>query len=237
VGTAVHEWIETWDFAQPTDDALTRHIAAARLPSIPDDHPSWEKTLHDLFTTLREIRLPGCDEAPLHALCPEAHGSEWHFQLPLAGELKASALAQCFADHADPAHRDYAFTLATLPDEVFIGQLQGFIDRLVRHGPGWGVIDWKTNYLGSALADYDDDGLLRCAMKEHYLLQAHLYLVALRRYLRALGLVDAPINGAWLVFLRAIATGETRGVLHINPPPAMLDALDALFATASCATP
>jgi hypothetical protein len=52
-----------------------------------------------------------------------------------------------------------------------------------------------------------------------------------------LGLADAPITGAWLVFLRAIAPGETRGVLHINPPVAMLDALDALFAPAECAIP
>ena len=32
--------------------------------------------------------------------------------------------------------------------------------------------------------------------------------------------------------LRAIAPGDTRGVLHINPPAAMLDALDRLFAPA-----
>jgi exodeoxyribonuclease V beta subunit len=69
-------------------------------------------------------------------------------------------------------------------------------------------------------------------MKDHYLLQTHLYLVALRRYLRALGLQGQGISGAWLVFLRAIAKDDTRGVLHINPPEAMLNALDGLFAPA-----
>jgi hypothetical protein len=34
------------------------------------------------------------------------------------------------------------------------------------------------------------------------------------------------------VFLRAIAKDDTRGVLHINPPEAMLNALDELFAPA-----
>ncbi len=233
VGTAVHDWIETWDMSPPAPASLARHLAAARLPSPGPDQPAWEQTLGDLFTDLRLIRLPGCGEAPLHALCPEPHGSEWHFHLPLAGDLTVGALAHCFALHAAPAHRPYAPLLAALSEDRFQGLLQGFIDRLVRHGATWGVIDWKTNRLGAALADYDEAALLRCAMESHYLLQAHLYLVALRRYLRALGVADTAIAGAWLVFLRAISPDTARGVLHIQPPGAMLDALDALFAPAA----
>jgi exodeoxyribonuclease V beta subunit len=230
VGTVVHDWIETWDFAPPDATALASHLAGARLPALPPDQADWGEQLAELFTQLRTIRLPGCGDAPLSALCPEPHGSEWHFHLPLAGTLGATDLARCFEHHAAPAHRPYAAALRELSEEKFTGLLQGFIDRLVRHGPAWGVIDWKTNRLGPSLADYDEAGLLRCAMRDHYLLQAHLYLVALRRYLRALGLADPPLAGAWLVFLRALAPGGSRGVLHLQPPREMLDALDALFA-------
>ncbi|MBK8475100.1 MAG: UvrD-helicase domain-containing protein [Opitutaceae bacterium] len=233
VGTAVHDWIETWDMSPPAPAALAHHLAAARLPAPGPDQPAWEQTLGTLFTDLRLIRLPGCGEAPLHELCPEPHGSEWHFHLPLAGDLTVGALAHCFALHAAPAHRPYAPLLAALSEDRFQGLLQGFIDRLVRHDSTWGVIDWKTNRLGAGLGDYDEAALLRCAMESHYLLQAHLYLVALRRYLRALGVADTAIAGAWLVFLRAIAPDTIRGVLHIKPPDAMLDALDALFAPAA----
>ena len=232
VGTLVHDWIETWDLSPPDGEALARHLKTARPPEPRADQPAWPDALHELFASLRLIRLPGCGDTPLHELCPEPHGSEWHFHLPLAGALTVGALARCFEDHADPAHRPYAAALAALSDEKFQGLLQGYIDRLARQGPAWGVIDWKTNRLGATLGDYDHAALLRCAMQDHYLLQTHLYLVALRRYLRALGLVDQPLAGAWLVFLRAIAPGETRGVLHINPPAAMLDALDRLFAPA-----
>ena len=230
VGTVVHDWIETWDLSPPVPEALAAHLTASRLPEPGDGRPGWNETLLELFSVLRTIRLPGCDDAPLHVLCPEPHGSEWHFHLPLAGSLTVGALAACFAEHAPPAHRVYAPQLAALSDEKFQGLLQGFIDRLARHGDAWGVIDWKTNRLGPALADYDEPALLRCAMDSHYLLQTHLYLVALRRYLRSLGVADAPLAGAWLVFLRALAPGSTRGVLHINPPAALLDALDSLFA-------
>lgn len=235
VGTAIHGWIETWDFSPPDRAALTSAFIAARLPTPRDDQPAWTPTVIELFETLRSIRLPGCGDAPLHALCPERHGSEWHFYLPLAGSLSVAELAHCFATHAAPEHRAYAPRLAALSHETFRGLLQGFIDRLARHGSSWGVIDWKTNHLGPTLADYDGAALLRCAMDSHYLLQTHLYLVALRRYLRGIGLPEASLAGAWLVFLRALAPGQTRGVLHIDPPAAMLDALDALFAPGAVA--
>ena len=238
VGTVIHEWIETWDFsellaASVADSPLAQHINSARLPKPREGQPAWPAALHDLFTTLRLIRLPGCDETPLHALCPDAHGSEWHFHLPLAGALTVKNLADCFHKHAEPEQRPYASQLAALSNDEFKGLLQGFIDRLARHGDAWGVIDWKTNRLGTTLADYDQAALLRCAMDSHYLLQTHLYLVALRRYLRSLGLAEAPLAGAWLVFLRALAPGSVRGVLHIQPSVAMLDALDSLFAPAA----
>ena len=238
VGTVVHDWIESWNFSElpPISDPenpLSRYLASVNLPAPRPDQAPWPAALHELFATLRLIRLPGCGATPLHELCPDAHGSEWHFHLPLSGSLSAKKLAACFATHAAPAHRSYAPLLEALSDDEFHGLLQGFIDRLARHGDAWGVIDWKTNRLGATLADYDDDALLRCAMDAHYLLQTHLYLVALRRYLRGLGLTDAPLGGAWLVFLRALAPGSTRGVLHIDPPAAMLDALDALFAPAA----
>jgi exodeoxyribonuclease V beta subunit len=233
VGTVVHDWIETWDLTPIDSEAFTQQLNATRLPAPRKDQPNWTDALSELFSTLRVIRLPGYGDTPLHEICPEPHGSEWHFHLPIAGALSVGALARCFEEHAAPDQRSYAASLAALSDEKFHGLLQGFIDRLARVGPAWGVIDWKTNRLGSTLADYDQAGLLNCAMRDHYLLQTHLYLVALRRYLRALGLGGQKIAGAWLVFLRAIAPEEARGVLHINPSEAMLDALDQLFAPAS----
>ena len=230
VGTAVHDWIEGWDFGVIDAEALQRHLAGARLPAPAEGRPDWAQVLTGLFTDLREIRLPGTGGRPLRELCPEPYGSEWHFHLPLNGGLSVGDLARCFAEHAAPEHRSYARLLETLSEERFSGLLQGFIDRLVRDGPVWGVVDWKTNRLGPALADYDHEALLRCAREDHYLLQTHLYLVALRRYLRALGVAEATVAGAWLVFLRAIRPGDSRGVLHIDPPAEMLDALERFFA-------
>jgi exodeoxyribonuclease V beta subunit len=228
VGTAVHEWIETWDFRGPDREAVAAHAVASRLAPLADG-PGWDVVMTELFETLRDVRLPGAETAPLADWCSEAHASEWHFHLPLAGAVGVADFARCFAEHGAPEHRAYAGVLAALGEERFHGLLQGFIDRLVRPGAAWGVIDWKTNHLGPTLAHYGPSALLQCAIDEHYLLQTHLYLVALRRYVRALG-QPLHLAGAWLVFLRGIVRGSDAGVLHVNPPVAMLDALDRLFA-------
>lgn len=228
VGTAIHDWIETWDFTLPDGDALRAHALASRLAPLPDGS-DWNEVMGELFECLRDVRLPGAANVPLAEWCAEAHASEWHFHLPLAGAVGVADFARCFAEHGAPEHRAYAAVLAALGEDRFHGLLQGFIDRLVRPNESWGVIDWKTNYLGPTLAHYGQDALLQCAVDEHYLLQTHLYLVALRRYVRALG-QPLKIAGAWLVFLRGIVPGKDHGVLQVNPPAAMLDALDELFA-------
>ena len=106
--------------------------------------------------------------------------------------------------------------------------LTGYIDRLVRIDDQWAVLDWKSNYLGSKSQDYAQKAMWECAASQHYLLQVHLYLVALRRYLR---LFDAPataVSGC-IVFLRGVQPRSSEGLLELLPPDALLTDLDALF--------
>ena len=65
-------------------------------------------------------------------------------------------------------------------------------------------------------------------MDNHYFLQTHLYLVAVRRHLAA---ADDKVEAkdAWLVFLRGVARGTDHGILHLRPPNELLSALDELF--------
>jgi exodeoxyribonuclease V beta subunit len=175
-----------------------------------------------MLRDLRLTRLPllGCTVAEA---CPDAAGSEWHFQLPVGRGLSPRVLAEVFKRHG---HSDYAPLLAALDQDEVPGYLHGFIDRLAFHDDRWGVIDWKTNRLGdTAAAHRDPASLLACAMRSHYLLQMHLYLVALRRYLGP----DTPPPAAWLVFLRGVRADSPDGVLEIQPAAALLDDLDGLF--------
>ena len=133
--------------------------------------------------------------------------------------------------HARTAdERHYARDLAGLPGQALSGMLTGYIDRLVRAGRRWGVVDWKSNYLGPRFADYDRPALWRCAAGQHHLLQLHLYLVALRRYLRLYD-ADPPAVSGSLLYLRGVRPDTSRGVLDITPPDGLLDELERLFAS------
>jgi len=181
-----------------------------------------------MLKALRFAALPGL-ECTIAEACPSHEASEWHFHLPIRDSINPAKLAEAFARHAHPEHRAYAPRLATLRAQDLRGYLQGFMDRLAFNGNAWGVIDWKTNKLGADAEAYVPQSMLVCAMDSHYLLQAHLYLVALRRYLRAAAPAAAKLAGAWLVFLRAVEAGSASGILHIQPGEELLDALDRLF--------
>ena len=106
--------------------------------------------------------------------------------------------------------------------------LTGYIDRLVHWSDRWAVIDWKSNYLGPGFQDYDQPALWRCAARQHYVLQIHLYLVALRRYLGLYHAGATRVSGS-LFFLRGVAPDRRCGVLDFEPTAALLDDLEGLF--------
>lgn len=228
VGTAIHNWIERWDFKEFAAGDLATHCAAYSIATPPDSPPFWECAA-GMLRNLRASTLPGLD-CPVAEACPAPHASEWHFQLPISTTLNTRSLADVFAAHG---HAEYARSLAALPTEDIAGYLHGFLDRIAFFKGTWGVIDWKTNNLGPTPAHYGQDALLASAKDSHYFLQAHLYLVALRRYLGP----QARIAGAWLVYLRGVLPNTSDGILFLNPPPKLLAALDALFAAPSSPRP
>jgi exodeoxyribonuclease V beta subunit len=233
LGTVVHAWIQDWDLSPVEPAAIARQLAkGGLLAPRPAGEVPWEEVLAEMLNTLRTLRLPGVDGRPLHRVCPEAHASEWNFHLPLRDGFSLADVADCFGEHAAPEDRGYGDQLRQLSAGRMTGFLQGFIDRLVRHSGGWGLIDWKTNRLGPAASDYREEALRHYVRESHYFLQCHLYLVALRRHLATVGEDPGRANQAWLVFLRGIAPDSAHGVLRIAPPEPLLAALDTCFAPA-----
>ena len=226
-GTCLHEILEHWDFREDTTALVERGLRRHRLYA-DEAAEAVRHTLEDLKTT----RLDSLD-ASLETVASDRGLSEWEFLLPLGrAGITGQALSGVFARHArTDDERDYALDLAGLPGQSLSGMLTGYIDRLVRADGRWGVVDWKSNYLGSRYADYDRPVMWRCAAGQHYLLQIHLYLVALRRYLRRYGPGTQAVSGS-LLFLRGVLPNTEQGVIEITPPEALLDELDGLFESA-----
>ena len=203
--------------------------------------------------------LQGLRLADLPA-CRRLH--EMNFDLTLE-RVRAADLATAFANHPGGLFgADYAASLAQLPIDSS-GFLTGSIDLVFRADPEaaggdgrWWVADWKSNWLGQR----DDDGQpLACGPRHysqaamaalmaasHYPLQAHLYLVALHRYLgwRLRGYDPlVHLGGYAYVFLRgtpgpageAALPGSVPGMVVERPPLGRILALDQALGGGSVA--
>ena len=145
----------------------------------------------------------------------------------------------------------YAASLAGLP-VASRGFLTGSIDLVfpAEDGDGqrrWWVLDWKSNWIGErdgqgraqacAPRHYTPLALQQAMVEHHYPLQAHLYLVALHRYLawRLPGYSpERDLGGYAYVFLRGLpgplpAMSPIPGIVLEQPPLGRILALDGLL--------
>ena len=153
---------------------------------------------------------------------------EWRFVLPLA-PVTGRLLAQAFAAHAAPPLREYGARLAALSQAEVRGYLTGITDLAFTHAGRWYVTDWKSNHLGDSPERYDAAAIGAEMTGNHYLLQYHLYVLALHRHLglRLPGYdYDRHMGGVWYAFVRGIDGSPHHGWWHDRPPRALIESLD-----------
>ena len=111
------------------------------------------------------------------------------------------------------------------------GLMHGYIDLVFADGDAHGLLDYKTNYLGDRVEDYEGESLARAVRAADYDLQYLIYSVALVRHLRrrhgARFDYDRHFGGVSYLFLRGLEGGA--GVYRDKPPRAVIDALDRAF--------
>ena len=103
--------------------------------------------------------------------------NELAFHFPI-GELTMKRLETFFEEHQLP-QRPNQFDF--YPVE---GYLKGFIDLVVEHHGQFYIIDYKSNFLGDEDECYHSSRLSDVMNDSNYVLQYHLYVAALHRYLR-----------------------------------------------------
>ena len=109
--------------------------------------------------------------------------------------------------------------------------MKGFIDLVFRHENRFYIVDWKSNLLGETTAHYSSDALKRVMHTQYYVLQYHLYVLALHRYLKMRirdYRYETHFGGVFYLFLRGIdpKKGPEYGVFRDRPESGLIDALD-----------
>lgn len=176
----------------------------------------------------REERLRLC------GLAPQDRIAEMEFYHPLK-PLALGPLVDCFQRHL-PGTWSGDFTrrlerLALHPQE---GALKGYIDLVFRWHSRYYLLDWKSNLLGDRIGHYHLAALEGVMTRELYVLQYHLYALALDRMLRQRlpGYRYAHhFGGVLYLFIRGMRADrpDSPGVYWDRPKEALMEELAGLL--------
>ena len=167
---------------------------------------------------------------------PSQIASEMHYVLRAGSQgkpMKPGDFCKSLALSSRPLVQTYAKRVKGIADQELRGFLEGFIDLVFAYEGKWYLLDYKTNKLGRKPEDYDT-AVIESAMSEHhYVLQYHLYTVALDQMLRQRVpgySYECDFGGNVYLFVRGFdpQVGIGRGVYFDRPDQAVIASLAAV---------
>ena len=116
--------------------------------------------------------------------------------------------------------------------EQIQGMVRGSIDLVFRHNGKYYLVDYKSNFLGSTLADYNQEALKKEMLHSHYDWQYLIYMLALHRYLQSVVPhydYSRDFGGVFYLFLRGMNGEPQSGVFYDRPSVELITELDGVF--------
>lgn len=150
---------------------------------------------------------------------------EFDFPVPLFQTSKLNALSD---DQAVIAVR----YLYEHNRQELEGIMNGKIDLFFEHQGKFYVLDWKSNYLGGTLSDYEEQGLLTAMNENNYHLQYLIYTVAVKKYLenRLPGFdYNTQFGGVIYCFVRGVRNTGNTGIFTVRPSMEKIAALESIL--------
>lgn len=261
-GTFLHSVLEQLDFGSVHRGRELEHVLDEQLRRFPLNRVHRPTLVRGLKAAIKTPLGPLFDHQDLSSVNSGDRLNELDFDLPLAGgygagdiALTVQRVAKVFDAHAERSSAplgEYARRLRQRPELPARGFLTGTIDLVVRRDGRYSIMDYKSNWLtGSATgpggvqlsvnADYSPARLADEMVSHDYVLQYHLYTVALHRFLRwRLGDgydYDRHVYGAIYLFLRGMTGPDTPrsddgipyGVYADRPSLELVEDLDAVL--------
>jgi len=215
-----------------------------------DHHDVIVERLHRHGLTQADPKLAASIiEAALRADLPDGRGNSFrltelapgdrlnelgfHFTV---GEIRFKELGERLSnDGMSGLFIDY---LRQVPESIAVGGeefIKGFIDLTFRRDHRYFILDWKSNLLGGRQETFRQDRLAETMRTTGYLMQYHLYMVALHRHLRN-SLpdydYDLHVGGAHYLFIRGMLDPgqDGDGVFFDRPDKALVERLDQALA-------
>jgi len=237
-GLFVHELLENIDFKTPDSAETERQIQ--RLLDSYDFDLQWQNAIAKMLNDLCGLGLNfGDQNFSLSQISKDKRLNEIEFYFPLK-TLESEKISRIFSEHEIPGFgTKFSEKLTTLNFAPFKGFMKGFIDLVFEHAGKFYIVDWKSNFLGYSPEDYSEENLQTAMLDNFYILQYHLYAVALDQYLK-LRLPDYSyekhFGGVFYFFLRGVAPDSSNGIFQNRPSKKLLEDLNNTLLEVSALT-
>lgn len=216
-----HQLLENIDFHQPIEQQLSLQQING-YPAISSDHRDHLKAI--IISTLENtIHAPLAKQLSLADFAAEQVIKEMTFTLYFANTLSLKTINQWLESYYPNLKLDKLYHPQTLEyDETY---LAGVIDCLAIKDDSIYLIDYKSNFLGDHISDYEQHSLTIAILKRHYQLQALLYALAAYRQCQ---ISKLPIKQFCIryLFLRGLDKKSDRGVWQWNISNEQIKELD-----------
>lgn len=239
-GNCLHGLFEHLDFQDPDQWPREVFIGLSQYQRLWDQLAQQYQQAFDLSLSLNQARQ-ACLELVLtwiEAIVHTPMQGHTLAQVSCAQKLPEFPFFMALADRRFNSHGIYQLfaeqqiIMPEFNEALAARYLNGAIDLVYHDGQRFHVADYKSNFLGDHLEDYNSLHLAENMSSSSYYLQAAIYLVALHRYLQR-HLADYQINqhlgDAHYLYLRGMQINENYGVLNWRPSDEFILQLDALL--------
>ncbi|PRJ57180.1 exodeoxyribonuclease V subunit beta [Haemophilus influenzae] len=220
VGTALHRHFENCYFS---DLANTEEIDKLRQSLQLDE--TFTEPLQNWLQQISHTPLSNEIGIALADLANKDCIKEMPFYLSIREHFDVDAFNRALKAHHHLPSEPLQF-------EQIQGMVRGSIDLVFRHNGKYYLVDYKSNFLGSTLADYNQEALKKEMLHSHYDWQYLIYTLALHRYLQSVVPkydYARDFGGVFYLFLRGMNGEPQSGVFYDRPSVELITELDGVF--------
>ena len=217
----LHDVLEHLDFTLKTSDDIDNLIRDKFFHYGFEE--KWIPTIRIMITNLLDVSLdPEDKDLCLSQIKNNERLNELGFYFPLKN-LSKKTLGVLFSKIGQsPALKGFTGEIEKLNFSPLNGFIKGFIDLIFVYKGKFYIVDWKSNLIGKDINYYKEENLIPIMQNDYYILQYHLYTLALHKYLKN-RLPDYAygkhFGGVFYIFLRGInkTKGHDYGIFRDRP--------------------
>ena len=228
-GTMLHDMLEHFDFTNPATQSMEKLISDKLMEY--DFDEKWQPAVFTMLKNVFEVRLDSDNTAfTLSEIEDNNRVAELGFYFPLK-KISRKMLQNIFSEHTDCGlSKDFPSQIGNLNFSPVKGFMKGYIDLVFQHNSRFYLVDWKSNLLGTSPSDYKQENLRSIMEHDFYILQYHLYALAIHQYLA--GRIsnysyEKHFGGVYYIFLRGISPsrGPEYGIYRDRPAKKLIQKL------------